>query len=46
MNDRVRDLLKELKPLPKYQFERRIDIFILEKLEDVLSKILNQKLKP
>jgi len=40
MNKEIKDLLFDLKGLPKYQFERRIDIFILEHLEDVLSKIL------
>jgi len=43
MNKEIKKMLFDLKGLPKYQFERRIDIFILEHLEDVLSKKLNEK---
>jgi len=43
MEKSIKDLLLELKPLPKYQFERRIDIFILHELETVFSKIFNEK---
>lgn len=43
MKYEIKKLLLALKELPKYQFERRIDIFILEQLEDVLSKILKEE---
>jgi len=42
MEDQTKKLLVELKQLPKYQFERRIDIFILEYLDKTLSKILKE----
>ncbi|MDB5227006.1 MAG: hypothetical protein JWN78_1199 [Bacteroidota bacterium] len=42
MNESTKKLLTVLKTLPKYQLERRIDIFILEKLNEVFTKLLGK----
>jgi hypothetical protein len=44
MDAKIKDLLIQLQPLPKYQFERRIDIFILSEIEEVFSKIYGEKI--
>jgi hypothetical protein len=43
MEKSISKWLTDLQPLPKYQLERRIDIFILNELTDVFSKLLIDK---
>jgi hypothetical protein len=43
MEKSISKWLTDLQPLPKYQLERRIDIFILNELTDVFSKLLKEK---
>ncbi len=38
----IKDLLVKFKKLPKYQFERRIDIYIVPELESIFKKLFNE----
>lgn len=43
MEKSISKWLTDLQPLPKYQLERRIDIFMLNELTNVFTKILKKK---